>query len=87
MGVRVRAYKRGGFQVDICVVLPDGTQVRERPVFRTASKSAAQRWGQERERHLLMHGLPKPLKEVPTLEEFAPRCVRHVIVISHSTAS
>ena len=46
---------------------------RERKVFRTASKSAAQRWGQDRERHLLLHGLPKPMKEVPTLEEFAPR--------------
>src|SRR5439155_20299628 len=52
--------------------LPDGTPFRERKRF-TASKSAAMRWGQERERHLLQHGLPQPKKEVPTLEHFAPR--------------
>jgi integrase len=38
----------------------------------TRSKSAAQRWGEDRERHLLQHGLPQPKKEVPTLEQFAP---------------
>ena len=40
-----------------------------------ASKSAAQRWGEDRERHLLLHGNPRPTKEVPTLEEFAPRFI------------
>ena len=54
-------------------MLPDGIPLRERKVFKTASKTAAQRWGQERERYLLVNGLPKPTKEVPTLEEFAPR--------------
>jgi integrase len=39
------------------------------------SKSAAQRWGQDRERHLLQHGPAQPKKEVPTLEQFAPRFV------------
>jgi integrase len=38
-----------------------------------ASKSAAQRWGLDRERHLLQHGPPQTKKEVPTLEAFAPR--------------
>jgi integrase len=38
-----------------------------------SSKSAAQRWGQDRERHLLQHGPAQPKKEVPTLEQFAPR--------------
>ena len=37
------------------------------------SKSAALRWGQDRERYLLQHGIPKPEKEVPTLAEFWPR--------------
>jgi integrase len=37
--------------------------------------SAAQRWGEDRERHLLQHGLPQTKKEVPTLNEFAPRFV------------
>ena len=39
------------------------------------SKSAAQRWGQDRERHLLQHGPPQPKKEVPTLEAFASRFI------------
>jgi integrase len=73
MGVIVRPYRRGGWHVDIRLVLPEGTPVRERKVFRTASKSAAQRWGQERERHLLVNGLPKHTKEVLTLEQFSPR--------------
>jgi integrase len=73
MAIVVRPYKRGGLQVDIRLVLPDQTPFRERKVFKTASKSAALRWGQDRERHLLQHGLPQPKKEVPTLEEFAPR--------------
>src|SRR5687767_8253082 len=73
MAVVVRPYRRGGWHVDIRLVLPDGMPLRERKAFRTASKSTAQRWGQERERHLLVNGLPKLPKEVPTLEEFAPR--------------
>ena len=73
MSIGIRPYTRGGWQVDIRLVLPDGMRVRERKVFRTASKSAAQRWGQDRERHVLMTGSPTPTKEVPTLEVFAPR--------------
>ena len=59
--------------VDISTRLPSGTRHRERKRLSIASKSAAQRWGQDRERHLLQHGPPQPAKEVPTLEEFAPR--------------
>ena len=72
MSVGVRPYRRGGWQVDIRLVLPDGRRFRERKVFKTASKSATQRWGQERERHLLRSGPPKHTKEVPTLAVFAP---------------
>jgi integrase len=78
MSVVIRPYKRGGWHVDIRFRLPDGTPFRERRRI-TASKSAAARWGQERERHLLQHGPPKPEEEVltpkeaPTVEEFAPR--------------
>src|SRR5262245_24209399 len=72
MSVTVREYPQGGWQVDIRLKLPDGTPLRERTRF-TASKSAALRWGQERKRHLLQHWLPRQPKEVPTLEEFAPR--------------
>ena len=72
MSVGIRPYRRGGWHVDIRLVLPDGKRFRERKVFKTASKSAAQRWGQERERHLLRSGPPQHTKEVPTLEVFAP---------------
>jgi hypothetical protein len=75
MSVTVRPYKRGGWHVDIRLALPDGKPFRQRKRINTLSKSAAQRWGQERERHLLQHGPPQPKKEVPTLEEFAPRFV------------
>ncbi len=73
MSVVVRKYKRGGWMVDVRLRMPDGTMHRDRRVFRTASKTAADRWGQDRERTLLLDGPPKPKKEVPTLAEFAPR--------------
>jgi integrase len=48
----------------------------ERRRLRTASKSAAVRWGQDRERHVLQHGPPQPRKkEVPTLKEFQLRFI------------
>jgi len=59
--------------VDIRLVLPDGKPFRQRKRINTPSKSAAQHWGEQCERHLLQHGQPQPKKEVPTLEEFAPR--------------
>jgi integrase len=55
--------------------LPDGTPYRERRRLSITSKSAARRWGQDRERHLLQHGPPQSKKEVPTVGEFAPRFV------------
>jgi hypothetical protein len=45
----------------------------ERTFFKMASKSAARRWGHDRERQLLQHGPPQPKQEVLTLEEVAPR--------------
>jgi integrase len=60
--------------VDVIVRLADGKRHRERRRL-MISKSAAQRWGQDRERHLLQHGPAQPKKEVPTLEQFAPRFV------------
>ncbi|MFN7913723.1 MAG: tyrosine-type recombinase/integrase [Vicinamibacterales bacterium] len=78
MSVTVRPYKRGGWEVDIRVVLPDDTAYRERRRAPVSTKAAAVRWGEERERHRyhqLTH--PEPAteieKEVPTLTEFAPR--------------
>jgi integrase len=63
----------GGWEIDIRVQLPDGLKHRERKFLKSVSKSAARRWGQDRERHLLQHGLPPPTKEVPTLEQFKDR--------------
>ena len=71
MSVTVRRYARG-WQVDVVTGLPDGTPYRKRKRLRI-SKSAAVRWGQDHERHVLQHGPSRPKKEVPTLKEFAPR--------------
>src|SRR5256885_16682442 len=73
MSVRVVPYRGGGWEVDIRLRLPNGQRHRERRVVTHNSKSAAKRWGQDRERHLLQHGPAEPQKEVPTLENFAPR--------------
>jgi hypothetical protein len=78
MSVKVRAYKRGGYEVDIRLVLPDGSEVRERKKSPVSSKSGSKRWGEQRERELFEErSKPKvdvpERKEVPTLEEFAPR--------------
>lgn len=77
MSVTIRPYVGGGWEVDIRVLLPDGTLVRERRKAPASSRAGAQRWGEARERVLLAHGKPKPVrKEVqttPTLKEFASR--------------
>ena len=72
MSTTVRPYRRGGWEVDIIVQLPDGSRHRERTRVSHSSKSAARTWGHERERHLMLHGPGAPKKEVPTLTEFAP---------------
>src|SRR5712691_8416719 len=88
MSVTIRKYKRGGWEVDIRVTLPDDTEHRQRRRAPVASKSAAQRWGEDRERtwyQELTHPQREPVidqgkeattkTEVPTLLEFAPRFV------------
>jgi integrase len=79
MSVTVRPYKRGGWEVDLRISLPDGSEHRQRRRSPLASKSAAQRWGEERERHWYQE-LTQPKaaaqlkqKEAPTLEEFSSR--------------
>jgi integrase len=74
MSVRVVQSKRkaGAFEVDVRVRLASGQSIREKKLL-TVSRSAAKRWGEERERHLLQHGPDIKNKEVPTLEEFMPR--------------
>jgi hypothetical protein len=79
MSVTIRPYRRGGWEVDIRVVAPDGTrEFRERKRAPVSSRSAASRWAESRER-VLFERLMKPPqdnappKEVPTLREFASR--------------
>ena len=75
MSVNVRPYRRGGWEVDVRVLLPNGTRRRERRRAPVSSKTAARRWGQARERELLIHrpARTQPRKEVPTLQGFATR--------------
>ena len=73
MSVRARPTHSGSWEVDLHVVLPSGRKHRERRRLKVSSKSAALRWGRAREVALLVKGIPKTKKEVPTLEEFAPR--------------
>jgi integrase len=77
MSVTVRPYRRGGWEVDIRVALPDHTEHRQRRKAPVSSKSGAQRWGESREREWYSQLVqPQPViivKEVPTLAEFAPR--------------
>ena len=72
MSVTVRPYRRGGWEVDISLRLPDGSRHRERNRAPLPSKSAAQRWGADRERVVPasshVRGPNPHLKEVPTLE-------------------
>jgi len=73
MSVKVRPYVNGGWEVDVVLTLPDGRRTRDRRKAPVSTRSDALRWGRERERELLVRGPQTPRKEVPTLEEFAPR--------------
>jgi integrase len=78
MSVKVRPYRRSGWEVDIRVTLPDESEHRLRRKAPVASKSAAQRWGEDRERlwyqELTCPQFPETQKEeVPTLRTFWPR--------------
>jgi integrase len=87
MTVKIRPYRKGGWEIDIMIRLDNGERYRERRKAPVSSKSGALRWGQQRERYLLTHG-PGPTtetpsssdepeivekKEVPTFGEFVPR--------------
>lgn len=73
MSVTIRKFRNGGWEADIVVRLPNGQPFRERRKAPTSSKSVALRWAQDREREILLNGPPQTRKEVPTLQEFAPR--------------
>ena len=76
MSVTIRPYRRGGWEVDIRVVTPDGKQqLRERKRTPVSSRSAALRWAKLANACCSTTVDPAqqtPRKEVPTLREFAP---------------
>ena len=75
MSVNIRQHPRGGWDVDIRVLLATGDRHRERRKLGASySKTTAREWGERRERALLLNGR-KVRKEVPTLEAFAPRFI------------
>ncbi|MEX1361992.1 MAG: site-specific integrase [Nannocystaceae bacterium] len=87
MTVTVRPYTKGGnkgWEVDIMLTIPGRPRIRDRKKAPVRTKSAARRWGEERERQLIQHytntdpdddgGNPDvAAKEVPTLAQFLPR--------------
>ncbi|MCH9687343.1 MAG: tyrosine-type recombinase/integrase [Deltaproteobacteria bacterium] len=88
MTVKVRPYKRGGWEVDIMLTIPGRPRIRDRKKAPVSTKSAAKRWGEERERQLIQHYTntdpsgggddSRPdvtTKEVPTLAKFLPRYI------------
>lgn len=80
MTVKLRKYRRGGWEADIRFTWPDGTSFRRRLRVPVSGKMAAQRWAEAREGELLRAGkaaLQPPLvqEEVPTLAEFKPRFI------------
>jgi len=90
MGIRIRPYRRGGWEVDIVVAMPDGTRLRERKKAPVSSRSSALRWAEARERQLLVQGIAKPEKdrrEVPTLAAFAPRFLEGYAVANRQKPS
>jgi integrase len=87
MSVTIRPYRRGGWEVDIHVVTPDGKRsLRERRRATMSARSAVVRWAEGRERvlfdRLVNPALDTAKKEVPTLQAFAPRFIE-----SHATAN
>ncbi len=70
MTVKVRPYRRGGWEVDLRVVLPDGSEFRERRKSPLTSREGSRRWGEARERELVRRGF-RPRRNVKTLGGFA----------------
>ena len=93
MTIKIRQYKRGGFEVDICFTYPDGTPFRRRLKAPVESKSGAKRWGEAREASYLREPSPsdrppkEPKKEVPTLNVFGPRFVENYARANRQKAS
>lgn len=61
-----------GWEVDIVVYRPNGELIREKKKI-SGSKTAAWRWGEERQSFLLVHGKETKKEEVPTLANFVEK--------------
>jgi integrase len=78
MSVKLRQRRKGGWEIDVRVVSPDGTRhARTRKRSPLASRSDALRWAEGLERvmfqRLMDPAQQTPRKEPPTLRAFAPR--------------
>jgi hypothetical protein len=73
MSVVIRPYRgrSDAFEVDITVLFPDGTKLRERKKSPVTSKSGSKRWAEDRKKKLEADGPPQLRKEVPTFETFS----------------
>jgi integrase len=93
MTVKVRAFRSGGFEVDIRFTYPDGTPFRRRLKAPVESKSAAKRWGEAREAAFLREPSPserppeEPKKEVATLNDFGPSFIKNYAKANRQKAS
>ncbi len=87
MSVRIVRYGQSDWEVDIRWRSHGGRRQRDRKVLRGTSKSAAHRWGQARERDLLINGPTVKSKEVPTLEAFASRFIEDYAVANRQKPS
>jgi len=75
VNLKVRPYKRGGWEVDIVLMLPSGEQWRERVRSPAESRAASKRWGEERASYVLANWqeVTRPKEVVPTLAAFEQR--------------
>ena len=65
MSVKIRPYRKGGWEVDIHVVTPDGKRsLRERRRAPLSARSVAMRWAEGRER-VLFERLLNPALDTP----------------------
>jgi integrase len=75
--VTIRPYKRGGWEYDLRIKLPDGVPYQERRKAPGKTKADAVEYARQREAHLIRHGLSekaaRDAPKVPTLREFAPQ--------------
>ncbi len=87
MSVKMRPYRRGGWEADVRVTHPDGRELRVRKKAPCAGKSAATRWAENVERGLLMQVAAPARKESRTLTEFGPRFLEGYAVANRQKPS